>query len=99
MNGWSPANSDGVYRGSITLREAFSRSSNAAAVRLSERVGRDNVLRAARELGIRSPLPISPSVALGTCGVSLIEMTSPMLLSPAGAIQFVQSGSNPMCRR
>ncbi len=76
VDGWSPANSDGVYRGSITLREAFARSSNAAAVRLSERVGRANVLRAARELGITSKLPDSPSVALGTAGVSLIELTS-----------------------
>ena len=76
IDGWSPANNDGVYRGSITLREAFARSSNAAAVRLSERVGRGNVLRAARELGIRSPLPDSPSVALGTAGMSLLELTS-----------------------
>jgi penicillin-binding protein 1A len=76
IDGWTPANNDGVYRGSITLREAFKRSSNAAAVRLSERVGRDNVLRAARELGIRSPLPDTPSVALGTAGVSLLELTS-----------------------
>ncbi len=76
VGGWSPANSDGVYRGSISLREAFARSSNAAAVRLSERVGRANVLRAARELGISSPLPNSPSVALGTAGVSLLELTS-----------------------
>ncbi len=76
VDGWSPANSDGVYRGSITLREAFARSSNAAAVRLSERVGRTNVLRAARELGITSALPDSPSVALGTAGVSLVELTA-----------------------
>jgi len=76
IDGWSPANVDGVYRGEITLREAFLRSSNAAAVRLSERVGRQNVLRAARELGISSPLPDSPSVALGTAGVSLVELTA-----------------------
>ena len=76
IDGWSPANVDGVYRGQISLREAFLRSSNAAAVRLSERVGRQNVLRAARELGISSPLPDSPSVALGTAGVSLLELTS-----------------------
>jgi penicillin-binding protein 1A len=76
VDGWTPANSDGVYRGEITLREAFLRSSNSAAVRLSERVGRQNVMRAARELGISSPLPNSPSVALGTAGVSLLELTS-----------------------
>jgi penicillin-binding protein 1A len=76
IDGWTPANNDGVYRGTITLREAFARSSNAATVRLSERVGRANVMRAARELGISTPMPNSPSVALGTAGVSLLELTS-----------------------
>ena len=84
VDGWSPANSDGVYRGTITLREAFARSSNAAAVRLSERVGRANVLRAARELGITSTLPDSPSVALGTAGVSLVELTAAYAAVAAG---------------
>ncbi|HEY0627849.1 MAG TPA: PBP1A family penicillin-binding protein [Sphingomicrobium sp.] len=76
VDGWSPGNNDGVYRGSITLREAFARSSNAATVRLAERVGRQNVIRAARELGIDSPLTDRPSLALGTSGVSLLELTS-----------------------
>ena len=76
IDGWTPANNDGVYRGSITLREAFARSSNAATVRLAESVGRGNVLRAARELGISTPLPDRPSVALGTAGVSLVELTA-----------------------
>jgi penicillin-binding protein 1A len=76
IDGWSPANNDGVYGGSITLREAFARSSNAATVRLSESVGRANVLRAARDLGITTPLPNTPSVALGTGGVNLVQLTS-----------------------
>jgi penicillin-binding protein 1A len=76
IDGWSPGNNDGVYRGSITLREAFSRSSNAATVRLAEQVGRQNVIRAARDLGIDSPLTDRPSLALGTSGVSLLELTS-----------------------
>jgi len=76
IDGWTPVNSDGVYRGKITLREAFARSSNAATVRLSEAVGRSNVMRAARDLGITTPLPDKPSLALGTAGVSLLELTS-----------------------
>jgi len=76
IGGWSPSNVDGVYRGEITLREAFSRSSNAATVRLAESVGRANVIRAARDLGITTPLPDKPSLALGTGGVSLLELTS-----------------------
>ncbi|MDQ4088222.1 MAG: transglycosylase domain-containing protein, partial [Pseudomonadota bacterium] len=91
IDGWTPANNDGVYRGRITLREAFARSSNAATVRLSESLGRDNVLRAARELGISSPLPDSPSVALGTAGVSLLELTS--------AYAAVASGRYPVQAR
>ena len=76
VDGWSPGNNDGVYRGTITLREAFSRSSNAATVRLAEQVGRQNVIRAARDLGIDSPLTDRPSLALGTSGVSLLELTA-----------------------
>lgn len=76
VDGWSPGNNDGVYRGPITLREAFARSSNAATVRLAEQVGRQNVIRAARDLGIDSPLTDRPSLSLGTSGVSLLELTS-----------------------
>ena len=76
IGGWTPENSDRVYRGRITLREAFARSSNAASVRLSEEVGRANVIRAARDLGITTPLPDNPSLPLGTAGVSLLELTS-----------------------
>ena len=76
VDGWSPGNNDGVYRGPITMREAFARSSNAATVRLAEQVGRQNVIRAARDLGIDSPLTDRPSLALGTSGVSLLELTS-----------------------
>ncbi len=73
---WSPDNYESKYRGLITLREAFAVSSNVAAVRLSERVGRNNVIDAARDLGITSELDNQPSLALGTSGVSLIEMVS-----------------------
>jgi penicillin-binding protein 1A len=76
VDGWSPANSDRRYRGEISLREAFARSSNVAAVRLAERVGRDKVIRAARDLGVRSPLRPDPSLALGTSGMTLLELTS-----------------------
>jgi penicillin-binding protein 1A len=91
IDGWTPVNSDGVYRGEITLREAFARSSNAATVRLSQAVGRDNVIRAARDLGITTPLPDRPSLALGTAGVSLLELTS--------AYAAVASGRYPVLAR
>ena len=73
---WTPKNYDGRYRGPISLREAFAISSNVAAVRVSESVGRDKVARAARDLGIASPLTSEPSLALGSSGLTLIELTA-----------------------
>ena len=87
-----PVNSDRVYRGPITLREAFARSSNAATVRLSQKVGRDNVIRAARDLGITTPLPDQPSLALGTAGVSLLELTSAYAAVASGRYPIVARG-------
>jgi penicillin-binding protein 1A len=92
IDGWTPLNSDRVYRGRITLREAFARSSNAATVRLSEAVGRANVIRAARDLGISTPLPDKPSLALGTAGVSLLELTSAYAAIASGRYPIIARG-------
>jgi penicillin-binding protein 1A len=92
IDGWSPANSDRRYRGEISLREAFARSSNVAAVRLAERVGRDKVIRAARDLGVRSPLRPDPSLALGTSGMTLLELTSAYAAVAANAYPVTPHG-------
>jgi penicillin-binding protein 1A len=92
VDGWTPVNSDGVYRGRLTLREAFARSSNAATVRLSENVGRGNVIRAARDLGISGPLPNRPSLPLGTAGVSLLELTAAYAAIAGGRFPVVPRG-------
>lgn len=73
---YRPKNSGGTYRGDITLQQAFARSSNVASVRLYNQVGGKAVDRAAKDLGITSPLTIDPSLALGSSGISLIELTS-----------------------
>jgi penicillin-binding protein 1A len=95
IDGWTPVNSDGVYRGPITLREAFARSSNAATVRLAEKVGRANVVRAARDLGITTALPNRPSLTLGTAGMSLLELTSAYAAISGGRYPVVAHGLPP----
>lgn len=74
--GYRPKNSGERYRGRITLKQAFARSSNVAAVKLYQKLGDQAVIRAARDLGIKSPLSADPSLALGTSGVTLLELTS-----------------------
>lgn len=73
---YRPKNSGGKYRGQITLREAFAGSSNVAAVRLYQQLGHGAVEKAARDLGITSPIAADPSVALGSSGMSLLELTA-----------------------
>ncbi len=75
VKGWEPANYGGERYGRITLADAFARSVNTAAVRLAMKVGLDHVIDAARDLGITTPLPPVPSMALGTDGVNLLELT------------------------
>jgi len=85
IDGWKPTNADGVYRGPITLRDAFAVSSNVAAVRVSQIVGRDKVAAMVRDLGISEPLPAGPSYALGTGSMTLLELTSAYAAVAAGA--------------
>ena len=75
IDGWRPRNYDGKYRGRVKLRDALAQSLNAAAVRVSEKVGRRKVVAAAERLGITAPLKAHPSVALGASEVSLMELT------------------------
>ena len=72
---YSPKNDGGRYRGAISLKQAFAASSNVVAVRLADRIGRDKVIEVARDLGVASPIHSEPSMALGTSGMTLLELT------------------------
>jgi 1A family penicillin-binding protein len=61
---------------SYTLRQALTVSSNRAAVRVMQLVGISATQNYARRLGITSPLPTVPSLALGTGEVTLMDLTS-----------------------
>ena len=77
VGSYRPSNAGGAYSDSITLEDAFARSSNVAAVRLFNQVGSDAVIRTARDLGVTSPLAHGdPSLALGTSTMNLLELTA-----------------------
>ena len=74
---YRPKNSRESYSDELTLQQAFSTSSNVAAVRLFNEVGSEKVIQTARALGVRSPMTEGdPSLALGTSTMSLLELTS-----------------------
>jgi penicillin-binding protein 1A len=73
---WRPRNAANEYDGTITLRDALVHSKNAATVRLALDVGIGSAIDIAQSLGITTPIPLLPSVALGTAEVRPIEITA-----------------------
>jgi penicillin-binding protein 1A len=76
IKGWEPENYAGREYGRVPLAQAFAQSINTAAVRLAQQVGLKQVIAAARDLGITSPLPSVPSLPLGTADMNLLELTA-----------------------
>ncbi|MBI1179397.1 MAG: PBP1A family penicillin-binding protein [Alphaproteobacteria bacterium] len=75
LNGWAPTNYEDEYRGPVTLRTAFADSINTVAVKLANAADQSTVIKAARRLGITTPLTTLPSISLGVTDVRLIELT------------------------
>ena len=59
----------------MSLRTALEQSFNIPAVKIAQAVGTKRILHLAESLGIRSALADNLSIALGTSGVSLLELT------------------------
>ena len=76
LEGWTPQNFSGSYRGLVTLQEALKRSINTVAVQVADEVGIGRIVEMGRRLGIRSELPELPAIALGAAEVNLLELTS-----------------------
>ena len=73
---WRPENHDKKYYGEVTLREAFAKSLNLAAIRLAQKVGVKQIAQLAKKLGISTPLENDLSLALGTSSVRVIDMAA-----------------------
>ena len=73
---WRPQNADRKYRGPIALRRALAMSVNVVAVKLMAEVGVQRVIDYAHRMGIRGTLDPYLSLALGTSGVTALDMAT-----------------------
>jgi penicillin-binding protein 1A len=71
---WKPQNYNKKFYGETMLREALANSRNVVTVKLLKKIGIDYVIKYARKLGIASNIKRDLSIALGSSGVSLLEM-------------------------
>lgn len=74
IKGWKPENIDKKYYGEVSLRTALTKSLNLATINLSEQVGRSKIIKTAKRMGITTPIENTPSLALGSFEVKVIDM-------------------------
>ncbi|MFW6079176.1 MAG: penicillin-binding transpeptidase domain-containing protein, partial [Gemmatimonadota bacterium] len=71
---WTPSNYTDEFHGEMTLREALQRSINVVAIKLGQTVGTETVAQYARRMGIQTPIPRGPSMAIGSADVVPIQV-------------------------
>jgi len=82
IGNWCPHNYGNGYSGSMTLIQALTHSVNTIAVKLSiavgngnAKVGRAKIVKLAHDMGIRTPLPDTPSLPIGADEVTVVDHT------------------------
>jgi penicillin-binding protein 1A len=83
IGNWCPQNYAHHYGGSMTLTQALTHSINTVAVRLSimigkgnPKVGRAKIVETAKKMGLRTPLPDTPSLPIGADEVTVLDHTA-----------------------
>ncbi|HMA64280.1 MAG TPA: penicillin-binding transpeptidase domain-containing protein, partial [Chitinispirillaceae bacterium] len=73
---WRPENYDRVFNGPITIRSALAKSVNLVAIQVLTKVGANVVVEYARKMGLKHQMEPVPSLAIGACEATPMEMTS-----------------------
>lgn len=75
MTTWTPGNANGSFSGdSMALKSAFAKSINSVAVRLGQEMGIKRIIETAHKMGVDSKLDDTPSLALGSSDMNLLEL-------------------------
>lgn len=73
---WTPRNSNNRYLGMITLKKALANSINTVSAKLMDKVGPEAVVELTHKLGIKSDIPLQPSIALGAVDITVEDMVA-----------------------
>ncbi|MFM5980590.1 MAG: transglycosylase domain-containing protein [Sphaerospermopsis kisseleviana] len=76
VDGYEPKNYSEKFYGPMNLKDSLTRSINTIAVRVLIDVGYEPTIKLAQDMGIKSELKPTYSLALGSNEVNLLELTS-----------------------
>lgn len=79
---WRPENYDRKFHGPLALRDALAKSNNLVAIQVFNKVGGDVVVDYARRMGLEHRMEPVPSLAIGACEVTPLEIISAYSIYP-----------------
>jgi penicillin-binding protein 1A len=85
---WKPSNFEEKFFGPTRLRVALNHSRNVVTIKLLQQVGVPKVIGLAKRMGIASPLSPDLTLALGSSGVTLQELTSAYGAFASGGVRY-----------
>ena len=93
IGNWCPKNYSGGYSGSMPMTNALMRSINTIAVKLSitigngnAKTGRNKIVALAKAMGLRTPLPDTPSLPIGADEVTVLDHAGAFASFPNGGL-------------
>jgi penicillin-binding protein 1A len=81
---WKPRNFDGQFKGPMTFRNSLEQSRNIPTIKIAEELGVRKVLDFMKRVGFNARLDRDLSLALGSFGVSLLDIVSTYGIFPSG---------------
>jgi penicillin-binding protein 1B len=89
---WTPQNSDGDFRGWVTVRTALEKSLNIPTVRIALAAGLPEVVETARALGVGTDLQAVPALSLGAFEVTPLDLATVYATLAAGGVRRAPYG-------
>lgn len=81
---WKPRNYDGKFKGPITYRNALEQSRNVPTIKIAHKMGVPLILDYMERIGFNAKLDQDLSLALGSFGVTLMDIVTTYSIFPNG---------------
>lgn len=81
---WKPRNYDGKFKGPMTFRNSLEQSRNIPTIKIAESVGVPTTIDFMKRIGFNAKIDRDLSLALGSFGVSLLDIVSTYAIFPNG---------------
>jgi penicillin-binding protein 1B len=86
FNGWTPANYERTYQGTVTVVEALAESLNVPTAYLGSLLRPSTIIATAHEMGINEDIPAVLPISIGAAETTLLELTGAYQVFAAGGV-------------